>query len=221
MRPAHSSNSSKRARSPDETYSSSRPSKRISLATEADYALFCLRGSSSASSSRQNSEEWVQQAGNLTINSPLLIGNGTRPFEDHVMVTESMQNQSNTAASPAPYGRPHLAPLQTSFPRMQLAPKPAAQVFPPHMVSTDSPLLRNSAPSIHVLPPTPVSHPTGCSATTRPATPMNESPMSVSTSPLSANVLSPSRRNRGFAMGPRADCEKCRMGVKGHSVHLD
>jgi len=30
----------------------------------------------------------------------------------------------------------------------------------------------------------------------------------------------PSRRQR-FTMGPRADCEKCRLGVKGHWMHFD
>lgn len=28
------------------------------------------------------------------------------------------------------------------------------------------------------------------------------------------------RTRQKFSMGPRSDCEKCRMGVKGHSVHF-
>jgi len=31
----------------------------------------------------------------------------------------------------------------------------------------------------------------------------------------------PSLRKQRFTMGPRADCEKCRMGVKGHWMHVD
>jgi hypothetical protein len=30
-----------------------------------------------------------------------------------------------------------------------------------------------------------------------------------------------SQKKPRFMMGPRADCEKCRMGIKGHLVHLD
>ncbi|EMD34498.1 hypothetical protein CERSUDRAFT_117345 [Gelatoporia subvermispora B] len=33
--------------------------------------------------------------------------------------------------------------------------------------------------------------------------------------------LPPSARRQRFTMGPRADCEKCRMGVKGHWMHVD
>ena len=40
-------------------------------------------------------------------------------------------------------------------------------------------------------------------------------------SPVSprAGMMS-SRTRQKFTMGPRSDCEKCRMGVKGHSVHF-
>ncbi|KZT74130.1 hypothetical protein DAEQUDRAFT_721010 [Daedalea quercina L-15889] len=31
----------------------------------------------------------------------------------------------------------------------------------------------------------------------------------------------PAVRKQKFTMGPRADCEKCRLGVKGHWMHLD
>jgi hypothetical protein len=37
---------------------------------------------------------------------------------------------------------------------------------------------------------------------------------------VAPSKLVPPKRPR-FMMGPRADCEKCRMGVKGHLVHLD
>lgn len=36
----------------------------------------------------------------------------------------------------------------------------------------------------------------------------------------SASLPASVRRQR-FTMGPRADCEKCRMGVKGHWMHVD
>ncbi|KAI0792890.1 hypothetical protein C8Q75DRAFT_804604 [Abortiporus biennis] len=31
----------------------------------------------------------------------------------------------------------------------------------------------------------------------------------------------PTRKPQRFTMGPRADCEKCRLGVKGHWMHFD
>jgi hypothetical protein len=46
----------------------------------------------------------------------------------------------------------------------------------------------------------------------------SHSQLNVSTSSTPTSNL---RRPLRFSMGPRADCEKCRMGVKGHSVHLD
>lgn len=41
------------------------------------------------------------------------------------------------------------------------------------------------------------------------------SPMSISPSSASSN------RKQRFTMGPRSDCEKCRLGVKGHWMHFD
>ncbi|KAJ3542817.1 hypothetical protein NM688_g5934 [Phlebia brevispora] len=37
---------------------------------------------------------------------------------------------------------------------------------------------------------------------------------------LSASISIPTRKQR-FTMGPRADCEKCRLGVPGHWMHID
>ncbi|KAE9400752.1 hypothetical protein BT96DRAFT_634670 [Gymnopus androsaceus JB14] len=213
LRPGYGhSNPAKRARSPDETNSPSRPAKRLTLST-ASPPVF-LRDSSSAGSSRQTSEDWVQQAGTLTIDSPLLTSAQTPPFEDCIMVTDQ---------SPAPasqpvelYGRPQLAPLQTSFSRtVETHPIPK-----PHIPLAATPSYQHLAPAINVLPPTPdVLFPLGFSNATRPSTP-SDSPMSISSSPSSANITSPSRKQR-FTMGPRADCEKCRLGIKGHWVHLD
>jgi len=79
----------------------------------------------------------------------------------------------------------------------------------------------------HVLPPTPAP-PSGsyfdpelpCPATRTPSPVSGNKMMALSPSPSYANVVvfSPRRQQR-FTMGPRADCEKCRLGVKGHWVH--
>ncbi|KAF9069833.1 hypothetical protein BDP27DRAFT_1324676, partial [Rhodocollybia butyracea] len=205
------SNSTKRARSPDETNSPSRPSKRPTLAAVNVYPSsqtnHSFRNTSSAGSSRQPSEDWVQQAGSLTIDSPLFT---TPSIEDYAMATESgiVQNPSTTASDTS--GRPQLPPLQTSFSRTPDA-KPQF---------TTAPILQHIAPSINVLPPTPeVTFPMGFSTVIRPSTPMTDSPMSISTSASSPNISSPSRKHR-FAMGPRADCDKCKQGIKGHYLHL-
>ncbi|KAJ3726055.1 hypothetical protein C8R42DRAFT_659828, partial [Lentinula raphanica] len=206
LRPSYAS--TKRARSPDETNSPSRPSKRLTLATENEYhpsRPIHLHTPSSAGSSRQPSEDWVQQAGSLTIDSPLCpAAAGTSPFVDHAMSTDQeTQNPFGTAPLPTTYSRPQLPPLQTSFSR-------------PSDVRTTFHL----APSINVLPPTPdMNTPIGFPSATRSFTPIHDSPMSISNSPSSASVVSPSRKHR-FAMGPRSDCEKCRLGVKGHYIHI-
>ncbi|KAI0060791.1 hypothetical protein BV25DRAFT_1827332 [Artomyces pyxidatus] len=46
---------------------------------------------------------------------------------------------------------------------------------------------------------------------------MLSAPVPVAATP----PLSEAPRRPRFTMGPRADCEKCRLGVKGHSVHFD
>ncbi|KAJ3786181.1 hypothetical protein GGU10DRAFT_177624 [Lentinula aff. detonsa] len=225
LRPAYAP--TKRARSPDETNSPSRPSKRLTLATDEEhhptYPIY-LRSSSSAGSSRQPSEDWVQQAGSLTIDSPLYTAaTATPPFEDHSMTTDqAMQNPSSTAPLPTIYGRPQLPPLQTSFSRpSDVRPNYATVVQPsPQVAIVINAHHQHLAPSINVLPPTPdVNFPMVFSSATRSSTPMNDSPMSISNSPSSSSILSPSRKHR-FAMGPRVDCEKCRQGVKGHYIHI-
>ncbi|KAJ4488038.1 hypothetical protein J3R30DRAFT_3695694 [Lentinula aciculospora] len=225
LRPTYGS--MKRARSPDEPNSSSRPSKRLTLATDDEYhpQPIYLKNSSSAGSSRQASEDWVQQAGSLTIDSPLCTR--APPFDDYAMSTDQTtktikQNPSNTAPVPAMYGRPQLPPLQTSFSRpSDDHQNHAAAAHPlPQAATVNNPHHQHLAPSINVLPPTPdATFPLSFSSTTRPSTPKNDSPMSMSNSPSSATILSPSRKHR-FAMGPRADCEKCRQGVKGHYIHI-
>lgn len=58
--------------------------------------------------------------------------------------------------------------------------------------------------------------------------PTTPPPPQVTEEPQDINMHSPripptpvSIRRQRFTMGPRADCEKCRMGVKGHWIHVD
>lgn len=141
-------------------------------------------------------------------------------------------------------GRPHLPPL-TTVPVIFATPPTSTQYTSrgtyddhsqtqQHLPSPSLDRLTSGTaqpyPSINVLPPTPevlFAVPTAL-AVTHPSTPVSDDPMSASTSmnisPVSSFSRlcppSPSKKPR-LTMGPRADCEKCRLGVKGHWMHLD
>jgi hypothetical protein len=76
-------------------------------------------------------------------------------------------------------------------------------------------------PSIDIVPPTPMEHQTSQDyEQTNSSVALNSStssPVLVAPPPRSNT----SRRQPRFTMGPRADCEKCRLGIKGHFVHLE
>ncbi|KAJ7063165.1 hypothetical protein C8F01DRAFT_1131787 [Mycena amicta] len=184
--------SAKRARSPDSP--SQRPAKRPSLAIgqgppENTY-FYDTR--SSASSSRQSSEDWVKQAGGLSIESPLFPTPTSatvpqveqQPPDDGMAVDTEEQYMVN---------RPFLTPLHT----------PQSHRAYHH---ESLPVV----PSINLQPATPQM------ISSR--TPIHYSPTAMHVSPTSA-FGSPTKRR--FMMGPRASCEKCRLGVKGHWAHWD
>ncbi|ESK96902.1 hypothetical protein Moror_6480 [Moniliophthora roreri MCA 2997] len=198
----------KRARSPDDMGSPSRSTKRYIISTQDErrptYPIFFSCGSGTAGGAHGGGFD----ARNTTAHP-----------------------ESSTSASVTNTSRPQLTPLRTSFDYKQTiqpndshlrmetnylnslpsstsqgGPLPHSTLYPPEL-----------PPAINVLPPTPdvIVH----AGFTRPSSPISDTSMSISNSPVTA-VSSPSRRQR-FTMGPRADCEKCRLGVKGHSVHLD
>lgn len=71
-------------------------------------------------------------------------------------------------------------------------------------------------PSINVVPPTPMELQHHASS----ALALNSDVGSQETiMPSSPKVPAP--RKQRFTMGPRAGCEKCRLGIKGHFVHLE
>jgi hypothetical protein len=90
---------------------------------------------------------------------------------------------------------------------------------------TQPPLLGpsiNVGPSISIIPPTPMER-----QTSQDYKQMNSPLMMNSNTSSPINVVPPSprlmmsRKPLRFMMGPRVDCEKCRLGVKGHFVHLE
>jgi len=233
--------SAKRARSPDSP--SERPAKRLSLAiggplstVENTFHYFGAGGArSSASTSRHSSEDsWVQQAGGLSIESPLIPSTSTTVPEVASPVDEGMLVDAEEDLVTISR-RPYLPPLrtqpdtlmQTGFPSVP----PIHAQQPMNHPSGSSYNTTNETtpptgsvslflPAINILPATP-----DLLSRTRPSTPVhadrdNSSAMSISPTNSYAVLGSPASKKR-FMMGPRANCEKCRLGVKGHWVHLD
>ncbi|KAJ6496540.1 hypothetical protein C8R47DRAFT_1114483 [Mycena vitilis] len=220
--------SAKRARSPDSP--SERPSKRLSLASggrSSENAYHYLSAQSSASTSRHSSEDWVQQAGGLTIDSPLFpsksasVPEFASAVDDEGMLVDADEDLS--------IRRPYLPPLQTesgALPGFSSASDPRQPQGQQLDLSSGSCYNASGAtltggslfpPAINILPATP-----DLLSRTRPSTPVHESSSAMNISPTTSYAIlgSPSTKRR-FMMGPRANCEKCRLGVKGHSVHLD
>ncbi|KAF7363316.1 hypothetical protein MSAN_00987000 [Mycena sanguinolenta] len=191
--------SAKRARSPDSP--SERSAKRLSLATEniTENTFHYFGSRSSASTSRHSSEDWVQQANGLSIDSPLFPSTNSPVPEvvspaDEGMLVDTEEDLSTNAR------RPYLPPLRTQTDTIMhtVNPRPSA---PP--TAAGSLFL----PAINILPATP-----DLLSRTRPATPVhpdrdNMSAMSISPTNSYAVLGSPASKKR-FMMGPKANCEK-------------
>ncbi|KAF8061580.1 hypothetical protein FPV67DRAFT_1509477 [Lyophyllum atratum] len=216
------SSSTKRARSPETSFD--RPSKRPSLAVDhsrpESFSYANSSGNASpASSSRFPSEDWVHQADGLTIDSPVIPGSGLTEDRD-----EDMNMEPDEPPAEDHTQRPDLPPLQTmSYTQTALYP-PQQHHHHQHtpLSATSAPTL--SGPLVTVLPPTPALPPLSTAyidaPQTRPSTPGAQTGASSAmlvTSFAAADVTSP--RKQRFTMGPRTDCIKCQLGVKGHSVH--
>ncbi|TFK42971.1 hypothetical protein BDQ12DRAFT_677112 [Crucibulum laeve] len=229
-------NAGKRARSPEAGSPLERPSKRLSLAMSSDVYSTSSPGrfqSRSTNSSRYPSEDLVQQAGGLSIDSPIFSGSASSFERPHSIenleedVDMSMEPDDNTTDT---LQRPQLAPLQTSCPNSTAGPAFHAQAgrsYSPHRSQPLGTLPEPKAhpsfgPAINVLPPTPMtlpnqpSFPATCTSTPPPTSPV---PMAISPTSSMSCINSP--RKPRFTMGPRADCERCRLGTKGHWVHID
>lgn len=231
-----------------------------------------LRTSTSASTSRFSSEDWVKQADGLTIESPLLPNvqsevvqeppheNRQETMED-VMVchhpftccicwtslrVQSMDSEETMSMYrpqlpvQRPAHRPHAPHIQITTSSVthpstqqhyylhnqhQSSLLSAPQQYTYSSPQTEPPIPQGQAPLIRVLPATPSVSPIAyqdqdtCSKTPRPTS---------QASPTSAMPISPTNssspvtnRKQRFTMGPRFDCEKCRLGVKGHWMHFD
>ncbi|KAH8102864.1 hypothetical protein BXZ70DRAFT_926908 [Cristinia sonorae] len=217
----------KRPRSPPSSPSPlERPSKRISFGVHGSVSLPLAHlgvgaGPASSSSSlrtRQvSNEDWVAQTRGLRLasNSPIVeqemvLEEGM--VEDDVMNVENTVDPSVGSSFACPPNSPE-RPLQActtpdsslSIPfhgalHFQNVSQPMSSFQPPAAFSLSRSLSSSS------------SVPETVMRCTTPELDPRTIPLPVS--PVAA-------RKQRFTMGPRADCEKCRSGVKGHWVHLD
>ncbi|PIL30496.1 hypothetical protein GSI_07196 [Ganoderma sinense ZZ0214-1] len=196
---------------------------------------------------RGSPEDWVSQTQDLRLESPSLEQSRfSTPVEalgevriDEVMVDEPMsENDATVSASPP---RPSL--MLPEPPQSQYLRPPDTAVLYPHSEAAQQFQNPNQMhiPSIHVhaATPSPVqlfphdsvtvnsgdapppgphfapppSHGLPCAA------PAMFVP-SPGEPPDTTQAAGPPKKQR-FTMGPRADCELCRMRVKGHYMHFD
>ncbi|KAG6831185.1 hypothetical protein H0H92_012325 [Tricholoma furcatifolium] len=216
----------KRTRSPGSP--GDRPNKRVSLAIEhirhAHSSGNATPESPAAGSTRFPSEDWVHQTDGLTIDSPAIYGPESPGDHDEEMNMDADETISIHRPEQMIPQRPVLPPVetQTNFMTTSLFERQHQQ-NPLHLASGSVPT--PPGPTVNVLSPTP---PMSSSSTQYMDSPSMDA-QAQSPSPLnnsrsgSAMVLSspPSMvsRKQRFTMGPRADCIKCQMNVKGHSVH--
>ena len=125
------------------------------------------------------------------------------PFRPRIPQIHITTTKSTAQLTPRVQYQPH--PRHESAPNTFLAaPSEYTRSLPPQSEHTQPPM-------ICILPATPGQSP---------LTPHDHQ---ASTSPMSISSPSPavSNRKQRFTMGPRSDCEKCRLGVKGHWMHVD
>ncbi|GLB35410.1 hypothetical protein LshimejAT787_0209750 [Lyophyllum shimeji] len=227
--------SSKRARSPESLLEP--PAKRPSLAIdrsrlEGNFGYHMGTSSSGdatpqspkSSSSRFPSEDWVHQADGLTIDSPVIPGSGLAEDQDddmnmdpdHSILEDRTQRphhrpppQSMSYTQTTRYHRQHQEHTAISTTSPPTPSNHLTDVLPPAAAVSPSPTSYSDAHAHMTRTSTPAAPPSGDSTAMLLSSP--------TTSFAVANVTSP-RRQR-FTMGPRSDCIKCQLGVKGHSVH--
>ncbi|KIY50987.1 hypothetical protein FISHEDRAFT_57120 [Fistulina hepatica ATCC 64428] len=179
---------------------------------------------SSSNSSRYPSEDWVRRADDLTLDCSSHPVNDTAPFGQQQSATANMMNVDEDALS-APT-RPYVPPILTVDTRSQTpAPVQSVSNFT-HSVQMFSVNTFLAPPIVNVVPATPVAgH--SIRVSDRPATPVSQdSPTAMCISPGTSHSSSPvspmtPRKQQRLTMGPRSDCEKCRMGVRGHWLHFN
>ncbi|KAL1668453.1 hypothetical protein GGF50DRAFT_46542, partial [Schizophyllum commune] len=235
----------KRARSPDsEDPPTDRPVKRIATDNDAPASRPIVQlhigGSGSNRGSRQSSEEWPNRMGGLRIDSPMVSsGAPSENGEDDAMdvAMDAMPSspsphigQNSAFASSAP----SLSMSSNAAARPAFLAVPSAQGMP-GIVDNVTGTPHRQGPQIQITPATPMSSfqgpgtlPQGLGISPQgpgipsqptPAPPERASSVDIAMSPSPSRPPATPSFQRRFTMGPRLDCEKCRLGVKGHYAH--
>lgn len=183
-------------------------------------------------------DEWVTLTRNLT----LLSARGSNELEiDQSGSREEtmMMNLDDSDLPPQPSTLlyPHPQHLQHQHHQVQTPPDVHIGHMAPQLLIPHTNVPTTDFPSSRVTPPAAVAFLQAPSPPTMPTPPLCITPL-PSHSPFSAARMGtpplarqepqqpqllmpgPMRRSR-FTMGPRPDCDKCRLGVPGHYAHFD
>lgn len=209
--------SGKRAHSPDDSHGD-RPVKRLLLATGDVNIGYRHSSTSFINGSRYPSEDWVQQAGGLTINSPIfpLTANHS-PLQvpdvemsvDHdesgVSLPQTSSNSSHSLVSQHQHTDIGTQLLNILDPHYSGKIQPVFDVVSPTPFTVPSTKNESEEQLPSIQPSTPIDSSSNAMMLCSPATAFSQ-------------ITSPSIKRRVF-FGPRIGCEKCRLGVKGHFIH--
>jgi len=214
--PTRRSKLMKRARTPDSDGPyDHRPYKRVSMGlADSLPALFAQAGPGIDSSSRHPTEEWVVQARALRIDSPSapctpLESTENADTSSRFNMGEDENMTLDTDESP-PSQQLKKIPLQSHDPPLLGLPPPSDPVpHPPQQYQQPLP-----SPSI-------ASQMDPFSAAIDQELFFESQSVYGHTRPMPGPDAPTHSKRQRFTMGPRADCEKCRLGIKGHSVHFD
>ncbi|KAL7410687.1 hypothetical protein BDY24DRAFT_417782 [Mrakia frigida] len=175
-----------------------------------------MDGLSSLEASNRGDEEWIRQAQLAISTSPF------PPSSSGSSSTTSLSHHSafypiTTFPSQTPLSTPHHSPSRSHVP---LPLPPACQQQLSSSSHMGLPAHRNPSlfrsPSQQQHP-----HPHSSLSLDEHENPLSHSVQSYSTSGVGRPLQPPAPSNgkSGYTMGPRADCEKCRLGVPGHWGH--
>ncbi|KAF8352312.1 hypothetical protein F5887DRAFT_934888 [Amanita rubescens] len=211
-------NSMKRARSP-ELGPVDRPLKRpilvLSRPSSTEYLTFHPPKSSSDLVNTHPVDDWVSKAGYLSIDSPLMIAAISDSEHSNVNQDMSMDDSQDAYSNTKPLQTFPInienaqSRLLESTPQGQLKDDTGYYAYQSPVPSPHSLYSKRSFSSDNASTFSAVS----CASSTE-----GGYQISTAASPAVSAELRPPRKPR-FTMGPRADCDLCRQGVKGHSAH--
>jgi len=197
----------KRARSPEPISPRllERPLKRPIILNNSSCADFSLYPPGSAPDT-PNTEDWVSQAGYLSIDSPFVVETTSecgQPEEDASM--EDSSQDVWCGASSLQDNSVHIANTQPST----------------LCLGTGQSHLRNSNAFLADSLQLPSSSSDNLCAKSSPSIATQDCREAATAEPstFATSLESSLPRKPRFALGPRGDCEMCRRGVKGHSAH--